>query len=62
MRDENERVGLRERVMEIGTSIHSHFHHFYLVSFASFSTFLFSAFFLFDIFPFDLFPAIQGEY
>ncbi len=28
MRDENERVRLRERVMEIGTSIHSHFHHF----------------------------------
>ncbi len=62
MRGENERVRLRERVMEIGTSIHWHFHHFYLVTFAlfSFSTFIFSAFFLFDIFPFDLFPAIQS--
>ncbi len=35
MRDENERVRLTETVMEISTSIHSHFHHFYLVTFAS---------------------------
>jgi hypothetical protein len=41
MSDENERVRLRERVMEICISIHSHFHHFYLVAFSlfSFSTF-----------------------